>query len=102
MSDFKTFKKYLEAMQSRDWMTCDLIAEENRAILKQLKETQEKLEKHELLYSKHKKLKEQLDEANEVIGFYGDRYSWETWKCEDFKAYGGKKAREYLTKYKVQ
>ena len=47
-------------------------------------------------------LLEQLKEANEVIEFYANNYEWETWKAEDFKAYGGKKAKEYVNKYVIK
>jgi hypothetical protein len=67
--------------------------------------------------SKIAKLKQQLKEAESVIEFYGDRSSWRYEEINDCEARiitddlsvpigwceenGGKRARQYLTKYKT-
>jgi hypothetical protein len=36
MEDFKSHKKYVLAMQSRDWGTCDLIADEHKELVAEI------------------------------------------------------------------
>jgi uncharacterized coiled-coil DUF342 family protein len=43
MKDFKTHEKYLEAIQNRDWQTCDLIAEEHEELVNTIKALQNEL-----------------------------------------------------------
>lgn len=40
MRSFRDFRKYQEAVKNRDWVTCDLIADENEELQSQLKETE--------------------------------------------------------------
>lgn len=36
--DFKDTKKYDEAMQARDWQTCDLVADEHKELMGKIKD----------------------------------------------------------------
>ena len=70
MSDFKSFKKYQEAIQNRDWQTCDLIADENEALLKQVKKLQtenERLRALAEMVEDHRKMPHQHIEAQDKL-----------------------------------
>ena len=43
MIDFKNTKKHQEAIEWRDWQTCDLIAEEHKELLDIIKKTRKDL-----------------------------------------------------------
>jgi len=105
--DFKNTRKYIEAMQARNWQQCDLIADEHKALV----EIIIKLEQE------NAKLRERLREAENVIQFYAKPSAWGIASPSDMTSIdpcdvgdffhqeigitrrGGKKAREYFKKW---
>jgi predicted nuclease with TOPRIM domain len=104
--DFKNTLKYIEAMQSRNWQQCDLIADEHKALVEIIKQ----------LEQENAKLKERLKDAENVIEFYAKTSVWGIGlpseqtsidPCDvenlfhqeiGITSRGGKKAREYFKK----
>lgn len=93
MSEMKLtdIKKYTEAIQWRDWDTCEIIAEEHKTLIDRIKELEQKLaeaEEHMKFQAdvmcdmgevvlENKKLEEKLRIAAAALEFYAD---WKSYK----------------------
>ena len=78
--DFKSTKKYIEAMQARNWQQCDLIADEHKALVEIINQ----------LEQENAKLKERLKDAENSMKFYANK---------DSVGYNTRVAREYFEKW---
>lgn len=80
MIKFNETKKYQEAIEFRDWQTCDLIADEHKELVKIITD-----------------LEEFKKDALEVINFYDSIEGWDQGKKSGVSSY--KKARDFLNKW---